>query len=79
MLKGLGRLIWTQSREIRVCNYPKHFVYEIYTNQGFQNIVIDKDTKAVQIIDGLSYGIESSSFSNVSKNQDQKTLLPTLK
>ena len=50
VLEHLGRLIWRQSRDISVLNYPKHFVYEIYTNQGYLRIVQCKETNALQML-----------------------------
>lgn len=34
MLRNLGRLIWSQTREMHVFNYPKAIVYEIRTSDG---------------------------------------------
>lgn len=35
MLKNLGRMIWSHSRDMRVLNYPEAIVYEIYTADGY--------------------------------------------
>ena len=51
MLQRLGRLLWSQSREITVMNYPKHTVYAIFTNHGFIYVCNDKEKKTVHIID----------------------------
>jgi len=34
MLKNLGRLIWSHTRDMHVFNYPKAIVYEIRTSDG---------------------------------------------
>jgi len=34
MLRNLGRLIWSQTRDMHVFNYPKAIVYEIRTSDG---------------------------------------------
>jgi hypothetical protein len=43
-------MIWRQSRDISVCNYPHHMVYEIFTNQGTLRIVENKTTKQVEVL-----------------------------
>jgi hypothetical protein len=50
MLKRFGTLIWRQSRDISVMNYPKHIVYEIYTHHGYFYVSEDKDTKTFQVL-----------------------------
>lgn len=50
MLRNLGKLIWSQSREIRLLNYPKHTVYEIYTNAGFLHFIQDKESGKVECL-----------------------------
>lgn len=50
MLKSLGRLIWKQSREMNVLNYAHHQVYEVYTNRGFQYILLDKNSDSVSML-----------------------------
>jgi hypothetical protein len=44
ILKVFGRLVSSQSRDIRVLNYAKHQVFEIYDNQGFHYFSVDKKT-----------------------------------
>lgn len=78
MIRGLGRAIWTQSREIRVINYPQFMLYEIYTNHGFLNIAHNKTTNTVQIVNGIPECYTSSSQSNFSKDEAKKILLPDL-
>lgn len=51
MLRVLGKLIWRQSRDISVCNYPRHTVYEIFTNQGTLRLIQEKDTSRFEVID----------------------------
>lgn len=48
MLRRFGNLIWKQSREISVLNYPKHVVYAIYTNQGYIYVSKDKETGKIE-------------------------------
>lgn len=47
MRKALGHLIWRQSRDISVLNYPSVTVFEIFTNQGTLRIAQDKTTSAL--------------------------------
>ena len=42
MLKNLGRMIWRQTRDITVINYPKAIVYELYTAEGYVYVLHDK-------------------------------------
>ena len=42
MLKNLGRVIWRQTRDITVINYPKAIVYELYTAEGYVYVLHDK-------------------------------------
>jgi hypothetical protein len=46
MLKNLGRLIWSQTRDMHVFNYPKAIVYEIRTSDGDMLIKYCKKTEA---------------------------------
>lgn len=46
-MQNLGKLIWRQSRDISVLNYPNHTVYEIFTNQGYIRISQDKNTQKI--------------------------------
>ena len=48
MLSRFGRMIWSQSRDIRVVNYEKHTVYEIYTNQGYLYVSHSKSKPEVE-------------------------------
>jgi hypothetical protein len=48
MIKRLGRLLCTQSREINVLNYPNHTVYAIFTNQGYVYVCKDKLTQKIE-------------------------------
>jgi hypothetical protein len=34
MLRNLGRLIWSQPREMQVFNYPKAMLYQVRTSDG---------------------------------------------
>lgn len=51
MIKHLGKLIWRQSRDISVLNYPRHTVFEIFTNQGTIKVIQDKESKRYEVID----------------------------
>ena len=48
MLKQLGRLMWHQTRDMTVMNYPGHVVYQIYTNQGFVHVCQNKTTNQIE-------------------------------
>ena len=48
MLSRFGRIIWAQNRDIRVVNYEKNIVYEIYTNQGYLYISQSKSKPEVE-------------------------------
>lgn len=50
MFRTLGRLIWRQSREMYVLNYPNHVVFEVYTNKGYLYFIQDKTTDAIEVI-----------------------------
>lgn len=73
MLRRLGQAIWSQSRDIRVVNYPGVMVYEIYTNKGKLYIGHDKTTDKVERLDARSY--EISSFSKSKEDKGQKVLV----
>jgi hypothetical protein len=45
MLRNLGRLIWSQTRDMHVFNYPKAIVYEIRTSDGDMLIKYCKKTE----------------------------------
>lgn len=73
MLRRLGQAIWSQSRDIRVVNYPGVIVYEIFTNQGYLYIGHDKNTDKIEKIDAGCY--QALSFSKFPKNQSEKVLV----
>ena len=73
MLRRLGRVIWTQSRDMRIINYPETIVYEIYTNQGFLYIGHDKKTDKIEKLDAKC--LETFSLSKFSQNKDEKVLV----
>ena len=50
MLRRLGSVIWSQSREMRVINYSNHMVYELYTNHGYIYVTHDKSTNTMDIV-----------------------------
>jgi hypothetical protein len=46
MLRNLGRLIWSQTRDMHVFNYPQAIVYEIRTSDGDMLLKYCKKTEA---------------------------------
>lgn len=79
MKRALGQLIWTQSRDIRVLNYPSHFVYEIWTNQGYLTLAHNKDTDKVEKLNGLFHASFNVSPQNSGTDKDTTQFVPTLK
>lgn len=53
MLRRFGNLIWKQSRDISVMNYPTHLVYEVYTNQGYFYISQNKANDKLEVIENV--------------------------
>lgn len=49
MLRNLGRLIWSQPREMQVFNYPKSMLYQIRTSDGNILLKYCKKTEAWSI------------------------------
>ena len=49
MLKHLGRMLWSHSREIDVLNYKQAIVYQIYTANGYLYLKVDKTTGAAEV------------------------------
>jgi hypothetical protein len=64
MLRNLGKLIWKQSRDINVLNYPNYMVYEIYTNNGFLHFIQEKEGGK----------IECSKMSSINRNESVQTV-----
>lgn len=79
MIKQLGRMIWRQSRDISVMNYPNYIVYEIFTNQGFIHISHNKTTDKVELLDGFSPSHTTFDFAKCKTNEGKEVFLPTLK
>lgn len=79
MRRVLGRLIWSQSRDIRVLNYPNVMVYEIYTNAGYLKIGQDKLTNQLYKVDELPLCNSNSQVGKYEANKDEAFLLSTLK
>jgi hypothetical protein len=79
MLRVLGRLIWSQSRDIRVLNYPGTMVYEIYTNGGYLRIGVDKDTNELYKVDELPLRTDMSQTFKSVENKNKTVFLSTLK
>ena len=79
MRRVLGRLIWSQSRDIRVLNYPNVMVYEIYTNNGYLKIGQEKGTNQLYKVDELPLCSFSSEKGKYEPNKDEAFLLSTLK
>ena len=46
MLRNLGRLIWSQPREMQVFNYPKAMLYQVRTSDGNILLKYCKKTEA---------------------------------
>lgn len=78
MLRRFGNLVWSQSRDMRVLNYSNHLVYEIFTNHGYIYVSHDKSTGKLEVVNGLSLGIQVSEVQNFSTNKDQTIFLPNL-
>ena len=49
MFKHLGRMLWSQSREIDVLNFNRAMVYQIYTTNGYLYVTVDKTTGLAQV------------------------------
>jgi hypothetical protein len=54
MLKHLGRLVWSHTRDMSVLNYKTAMVYQIYTAEGYLYLKIDKATGATYIERGAA-------------------------
>lgn len=46
----LGRMIWSQSRDIYVRNYPEFLIYEIFRNGGSLYVRENKSTGYVDVV-----------------------------
>jgi hypothetical protein len=79
MRRVFGQLIWTQSRDIRVLNYPRAMVYEIWTNQGYLRIGHDKETNAVFKVDECIGSKLGSEIFKSECHKDQEVFFPSLK
>lgn len=79
MKRGLGRLIWSQSRDIKVLNYPHHFVYDIWTNHGLLRIAQEKDTKSLFKVDEVFTSSISPQISKFQCDKKEEIFIPTLK
>ena len=54
-------MIWSQSRDIRVMNFPEVIVYEIYRNQGYLYVrenKYDGKVDVVRLVSSASSGSE---------------------
>lgn len=65
----LGQMIWRQSRDIAVLNYSHFFVYEIFTNQGFLRICVDKTTNTISLLDSTPSIVPSYLVENHEKKE----------
>jgi hypothetical protein len=72
MLRHFGRLVWRQSRDMSVLNYPGHIVYEIYTNHGYIYVSENKTNHKIDVVKSNSI----VDFSKSTKEQSQEVLLP---
>lgn len=79
MKRVLGQLIWVQSRDIRVLNYPKTIVYEIYTNKGYLKVGCDKETNELYKIDELPLCTRYVKTNESVQDKSEKILLSPLK
>lgn len=78
MKRALGQLIWTQSRDIRVLNYPSHYVYEIWTNQGYLTLSHSKETDTVEKLHGLFRSSTPVPPQNSASHKDTSQFVPPL-
>lgn len=78
MLKNWGRLLWRQSREISVMNYPNHLVYEIYTNQGYFYVAHDKRKDTFVVMDAHKLELTKPELDTYATNRTQTLFLPPL-
>ena len=75
MLKNLGKVIWRQSREISVSNYPNHLVYEIYTNSGYLYCIQAKEGEKIECVKNIDDIIRNEALSNLwRRNGAQPTI-----
>jgi len=77
MLRHFGKLVWRQSRDMSVLNYPGHIVFEIYTNHGYIYVSQNKSTQKIEVID-VAKCYTNTDFPKSSKEQDQEVLLPVM-
>jgi hypothetical protein len=45
MLRNLGRMIWSQTRDMNVLNYPQAIIYEVRTSDGDMFLKFCKKTE----------------------------------
>ena len=76
MLRRFGRIIWTQSRDIRVVNYPEVMVYEIFTNKGYLYIAHDKTTNKIESVNVDGY--ENAHLEKLQSDARKEILAPRL-
>lgn len=50
MLRALGRLLWIQTKEIQVCNFPHHYVLSLNTHKGVQYILLNKSSDCANVL-----------------------------
>lgn len=78
MLRRFGNLVWSQSRDMRVLNYPRHMVFEIYTNHGYIYVSQDKSSQKIEVIDGVARCYKDTDFPKCSKEQSQEIFIPVM-
>ena len=78
MLKNFGRLVWKQSREMSVLNYPNHLLYEIYTNQGYFYVAHDKIKDTFEVCDASKLGVPKHQLDSYVINKNNTLFLPPL-
>lgn len=78
MLRRFGNLVWRQSRDMSVLNYPGHVVFEIYTNHGYIYVSQDKTSHKIEVIDGVAQCSKNVEFSKSSKEQSKEVLVSVM-
>jgi len=76
MLKNLGRLVWSHTRDMNVFNYPKAIVYEIRTSDGDILVKFCKD-KEIWSIDKRRNGDFTQMFKSPSPSGRLDSIEPS--
>ena len=78
MLRRFGNVVWRQSRDMSVLNYPGHIVYEIYTNHGYIYVSQDKTSQKIEVFNGVANGVVDFEKKVCSKEQSKEVFFPVL-